>query len=512
MEKVYFHENSNGMEEEDGFQQFHVRRNGGNIMIDREQIGIRIAALRKKAGMSQQALAEKLGVSAQAVSKWEGGRNLPDIDLFRELAWLFHMTIDSIVEGDLLFTQKSAQKTLPANVEALLPDGERRRLLLSLLPYCSDTELYSIAKEMSGNKLELYIQAGIRRMGENSREKAEEKNISIPASVLGENTLRETAPYFAKALGEMMGNADPGLRRIAPLLRCPECGDPLTMESKDENTTSFICKSNHHCGSCYDVTDGVIYFGSREIPGELWSLFIKNYQDYLLEQRHPGNPRYQMGAVPCTEVRWQAIKRLRPRVILDIASGTGGGIKYDLQRINWPCLVIMADLSHRILKYNKRYFSEEMVNPYVDIVCLACDCARLPLADGCIDMVVSYGGFESMQDKMMEGFREGFRVLKPGGHAVYNISIVGDHASENTGKWECLYRTLTESGDYNLFEKLFDIREWEEICRQTGYASTETKEIYGELPAPEGNVFPFENEIMQWMGEYMCISGKGEAK
>ena len=48
MEKVYFHENSNGMEEEDGFQQFHVRRNGGNIMIDREQIGIRIAALRKK--------------------------------------------------------------------------------------------------------------------------------------------------------------------------------------------------------------------------------------------------------------------------------------------------------------------------------------------------------------------------------------------------------------------------------------------------------------------------------
>ena len=52
-------------------------------MIDREQIGIRIAALRKKAGLSQQSLAEKLGVSAQAVSKWEGGRNLPNIDMFR---------------------------------------------------------------------------------------------------------------------------------------------------------------------------------------------------------------------------------------------------------------------------------------------------------------------------------------------------------------------------------------------------------------------------------------------
>ncbi len=103
-------------------------------MIDREQIGIRIAALRKKAGWSQQTLAEKLGVSPQAVSKWESGKNLPDIDVFRELAWLFHMTMDSIVEGDLLFTQKSGQKALPPNVEALFPDEERRRLLQSFLP------------------------------------------------------------------------------------------------------------------------------------------------------------------------------------------------------------------------------------------------------------------------------------------------------------------------------------------------------------------------------------------
>ena len=53
------------------------------------------------------------------------------------------------------------------------------------------------------------------------------------------------------------------------------------------------------------------------------------------------------------------------------------------------------------------------------------DCAILPIRDGCIHMVVSNGGFESMQSKMMEGFREAHRVLKPGGHAVYNISILG---------------------------------------------------------------------------------------
>ena len=469
-------------------------------MIDREQIGIRIAVLRKKAKLSQQALADKLGVSAQAVSKWEGGKNLPDIDMFRELAWLFHMTIDSIVEGDLLFAQNSAQKELPASVEALFPDAERRRLLCSLSTYCTDTELGNIARELSRGNLEFSIQAGIARMEGGALQ--EEKRVSIPASILGENTLRETAPYFAKALGEMTGNTEPGLRRMAELMCCPECGEALSMECGEDDTIYFACKGGHR----YDVTDGVVYFGSREIPGELWSLYMRNYQDYLREQRHPGNPRYQMGAVPCSEVRWQSMKKLRPRVILDMACGTCNGLKYDLQRINWPCLVIMTDVSHRVLKYNKRYFSEEMANPYVDIVCLACDCARLPIRNGCIDMVVSNGGFESMQSKMMEGFREAYRVLKPGGHAVYNISIVADHDSENTQKWERLYNSLDES--YSLHEKLFDIGEWEAVCWETGYSSTETKEIYGELPAPEGDVFPFENEIMQWMGEYLCVSEK----
>ena len=466
-------------------------------MIDREQIGIRIAALRKKAGMSQTALAERLGVSAQAVSTWESGRNLPDIDLFCELAWLFDMTIDSIVEGDLAFTQKSGGNKLPPSVSALIPEAERRRLLLSFAPYCSDTELYNIAREIADGNLELSLAAGIRR-----KKEMIEKTVSIPAGVLGESTLRETVPYFSRALGEMMGNTEPGLRRIAGLMRCPECGEKLLLKNVEEDKSYFECKNKHR----YYVTDGVVYFGTREIQGDMWSLFLKNYQDYLLQHYYPGNPRYQMGTVPCLEVRWQAIRKLRPRIILDVACGTCNGIVYDLQRINWPCLVILTDLSYRVLKYNKRYFSEEKVNPYVDIVCLACDCARLPIDDDCIDMVVSYGGFESMNSKMTEGFREGYRVLKPGGHAVYGISTVGDHNSENTRKWERLYRTVGET--YFAYEKLYDIEEWKEVCRQTGYLSTQTKEIYGELPAPEDEVFPFENEVLQWMGEYVCVSEK----
>ena len=39
---------------------------------------------------------------------------------------------------------------------------------------------------------------------------------------------------------------------------------------------------------------------------------------------------------------------------------------------------------------------------------------------------------------MEEGFREAYRVLKPGGHAVYNMSIVNDYQSENSPEMDPL--------------------------------------------------------------------------
>jgi len=143
---------------------------------------------------------------------------------------------------------------------------------------------------------------------------------------------------------------------------------------------------------------------------------------------------------------------------------------------------------------------------HCEMVCIACDCAKLPVVDECIDAVVSCAGFESMQDKMMDGFREGYRVLKKDGNAIYSISVVEDHNSENTQKWERLYRTLPES--FHLHAHLNDIQEWKEICHETGYESTAVKQIYGEMPAPKDEIFPFEQEVMQWMGEYLCISRK----
>jgi len=61
-----------------------------------------ISSLRRSAGLSQEALAEKLGVSRQTVAKWETGESVPDVLRCGAMAELFDVTLDALVNDDLL--------------------------------------------------------------------------------------------------------------------------------------------------------------------------------------------------------------------------------------------------------------------------------------------------------------------------------------------------------------------------------------------------------------------------
>ena len=287
-------------------------------------------------------------------------------------------------------------------------------------------------------------------------------------------------------------------------LICPECKNSLSLQVQTNGAKQYFECKNHHN---FIVDEGVVYFNTREIPGELWSLSKRNYEHYLLEARYTGNPRYSQGEIPCKEVMWREIKKLRPNTIVDIACGMGNGVKHFLGKINWPCTIILTDLSYRILSWNRKYFTEEIRNPYVDLVFLACDCSNIPLRDNSVDIVYSNGGFESMQDKMMAGFKEARRILKRGGNAVYNMSLVDDHDSDNTKKWIELYMSLP--GLYNISkDKMRDEYQWLAECERAGFSKNYSIKIYGEMPVPDTTTFPFENEILQWMACHVIISRK----
>ncbi len=66
-------------------------------MFDMEQIGKRIATLRKEQNMTQMELADKLGISYQAVSNWERGNSMPDIAKLPELVEIFNLSLDELL-------------------------------------------------------------------------------------------------------------------------------------------------------------------------------------------------------------------------------------------------------------------------------------------------------------------------------------------------------------------------------------------------------------------------------
>lgn len=56
--------------------------------------------LRKMNDMSQEELAEKLQISRQTVSKYETGESVPDIDKCKQIAEIFNVSIDDLVNYD----------------------------------------------------------------------------------------------------------------------------------------------------------------------------------------------------------------------------------------------------------------------------------------------------------------------------------------------------------------------------------------------------------------------------
>lgn len=69
----------------------------GNDM-EVNQIGMFIKALRKEKKLTQEQLADALFVSSKTVSRWETGRNLPDLLQLRELADYFQVDVRELID------------------------------------------------------------------------------------------------------------------------------------------------------------------------------------------------------------------------------------------------------------------------------------------------------------------------------------------------------------------------------------------------------------------------------
>lgn len=75
--------------------------------MDQERIGKLIKELRKNNNLTQKDLADSLGVTYQAVSKWENGKNIPDISILKELSNKYNIDINDLLEGNNIKKKKN---------------------------------------------------------------------------------------------------------------------------------------------------------------------------------------------------------------------------------------------------------------------------------------------------------------------------------------------------------------------------------------------------------------------
>lgn len=68
--------------------------------MNQEKIGKLIAECRKEKKLTQNELANMLGVSDKSVSKWENGKCLPDVSLYKPLCEILGITLNDFFTGE----------------------------------------------------------------------------------------------------------------------------------------------------------------------------------------------------------------------------------------------------------------------------------------------------------------------------------------------------------------------------------------------------------------------------
>lgn len=81
-------------------------------MFDMKTIGLKISELRKEKNMTQMELADKMNISFQAVSNWERGNSMPDVSKLPELAQIFNVTVDDLLNEQSALINSAAKENL----------------------------------------------------------------------------------------------------------------------------------------------------------------------------------------------------------------------------------------------------------------------------------------------------------------------------------------------------------------------------------------------------------------
>ena len=88
--------------------------------MDQDRIAQIIKEIRQQNNLTQKELADELGVTFQAVSKWETGKNIPDIAILREISNKYKIDINTLLDTSHQSVKKNNKKPVLYFILALV--------------------------------------------------------------------------------------------------------------------------------------------------------------------------------------------------------------------------------------------------------------------------------------------------------------------------------------------------------------------------------------------------------
>ena len=92
--------------------------------MDNQKIGNFLKKLRNEKGLTQEQLAEKLNTSSRAVSRWETGRNMPDLAMLITVSDFYSVDIKELIDGE---KKEVTMNTQENEINSKIADYSRER-------------------------------------------------------------------------------------------------------------------------------------------------------------------------------------------------------------------------------------------------------------------------------------------------------------------------------------------------------------------------------------------------
>lgn len=204
------------------------------MMFNMQEIGARIACLRRERDLTQVELAEKMGISYQAVSSWERGESMPDISKLMDLARTLNVTVDTLLGGEKVPVPEETKE----EVTQLDPDVAENaawaiehaadeqpkkkkidmKMLLGIAPFLPSAELDKLALEARDDA----DYDMLRRLAPYLRTSTLENLLDNCNGAIDRRSIVVLAPFLsAQYLDKLLNNCDLELdadliRRLAP--------------------------------------------------------------------------------------------------------------------------------------------------------------------------------------------------------------------------------------------------------------------------------------------------------